>query len=53
MECDPFAIVEAMTISAYAVGCEHGFIYVRGEYPLAAQRLGAAITAARAAGTAG
>jgi NADH-quinone oxidoreductase subunit F len=53
MECDPFAIVEAMTISAYAVGCERGFIYVRGEYPLAAQRLGAAIAAARTAGLLG
>ena len=37
MEYDPFAIVEAMTIAAYAAGCERGFIYVRGEYPLAAR----------------
>jgi NADH-quinone oxidoreductase subunit F len=53
MECDPFAIVEAMTISAYAAGCELGFIYVRGEYPLAAERLAGAIAAAHAAGLLG
>ena len=53
MECDPFAIVEAMTISAYAVGSERGFIYVRGEYPLATERLSGAIAAARAAGLLG
>ena len=53
MECDPFAIVEAMTIAAYAIGCEHGFIYVRGEYPLAAQRLENAIAATRAEGLLG
>jgi NADH-quinone oxidoreductase subunit F len=47
MECDPYAIVEAMTIAAYAVGCEQGFIYIRGEYPLAARRIGNAIAQAR------
>jgi NADH-quinone oxidoreductase subunit F len=39
MESDPFALLEAMTIAAYATGCEHGFIYVRAEYPLAHARL--------------
>ena len=38
MEDDPFAIVEAMTIAAFAAGCEHGYIYIRGEYPLAHAR---------------
>ena len=47
MERDPYAIVEAMTIAAYAAGCERGFIYVRGEYPLAAHCLQVAIDAAR------
>jgi NADH-quinone oxidoreductase subunit F len=47
MEGDPYAIVEAMTIAAYATGCEHGYIYIRGEYPLAAQRLQHAIDQAR------
>jgi NADH-quinone oxidoreductase subunit F len=50
MECDPFAVVEAITIAAFAAGCSHGFVYLRGEYPLAAQRLENAFSAARAAG---
>jgi NADH-quinone oxidoreductase subunit F len=50
MEEDPFAVLEAMTIVAYATGCAHGYIYVRGEYPLAIERLEAAIAAARAGG---
>ena len=33
MEGDPFAVVEAMTIAAYATGCERGYLYLRGEYP--------------------
>ena len=48
MEGDPFAILEGMTIAALAVGAEKGFIYVRGEYPLAAERLSHAIKAASA-----
>jgi NADH-quinone oxidoreductase subunit F len=47
MEQDPFAVVEAMTISGIATGCEYGYIYVRGEYPVAAQRLQHAIGQAR------
>jgi NADH-quinone oxidoreductase subunit F len=50
MEEDPFAIVEAMTIGAFATGCATGFIYIRGEYPLAAARLQHAIDATRAHG---
>jgi NADH-quinone oxidoreductase subunit F len=50
MEHDPFALVEALTICGLAVGAERGWIYVRGEYPFAATRLGAAIEHARAAG---
>ncbi|MEK7466425.1 MAG: NAD(P)H-dependent oxidoreductase subunit E [Planctomycetota bacterium] len=53
MEGDPFAVVEGMTIGGFATGCEHGFIYIRGEYPLAAKRMQAAIDAARAAGMLG
>jgi NADH-quinone oxidoreductase subunit F len=53
MEDDPFALVEAMTIAAFVTGCERGWIYVRGEYPLAAARLAAAIAAARARGLLG
>jgi NADH-quinone oxidoreductase subunit F len=50
MECDPFALVEAMTIAAYATGCERGFVYVRAEYPLAHERLEHAFEQARARG---
>ena len=53
MEGDPFGLVEAMTIAAFATSCEHGFIYVRGEYPLATERLQGAIDAARARGLLG
>jgi NADH-quinone oxidoreductase subunit F len=53
MEHDPYAIVEAMTIAAYAVGCEHAFIYIRGEYPLATQRIANAIAQARKHGLLG
>jgi NADH-quinone oxidoreductase subunit F len=53
MEEDPFAVVEAMTIAAFATGCEQGYLYIRGEYPLATQRLCDAIVQARAAGLLG
>jgi NADH-quinone oxidoreductase subunit F len=48
MEGDPFAILEGMTIAAFAVGAKKGYIYLRGEYPFAAGRLEKAIHAARA-----
>ena len=47
MELDPFAVIEAMTIAGFVTGAELGYLYVRGEYPLAAARLEAAITQAR------
>ena len=47
MEGDPFAIVEAMTIAALTTGCEHGYLYVRGEYPLARRRIENAVREAR------
>lgn len=34
MEGDPYKMIEGMTIAAYAVGAENGYIYVRAEYPL-------------------
>jgi NADH-quinone oxidoreductase subunit F len=46
-EHDPFSVVEAMTIAAHAVGAEHGYLYLRGEYPLAWERLVNAVTQAR------
>ena len=53
LEEDPFALVEAMTIAGYATGCGQGFIYLRGEYPVARERVQHAIDAARAAGLLG
>jgi NADH-quinone oxidoreductase subunit F len=43
MEHDPYSLVEAMTIAGYATGCERGYLYIRGEYPLATARLENAI----------
>jgi NADH-quinone oxidoreductase subunit F len=53
MEGDPFAVVEALTIAGFATGSEHGYIYVRGEYPLATHFLQNAIEEARIAGLLG
>jgi NADH-quinone oxidoreductase subunit F len=50
MELDPFSVVEALTIAGYATGAERGFVYVRGEYPLATERLEGAIEEARVHG---
>src|SRR5205807_9794830 len=43
MEHDPFALIEAMTIAGFATGCERGYLYLRGEYPLALARIENAI----------
>ena len=43
LEGDPHSIIEAMLIAAYAVGASEGYVYVRGEYVLAQERLRTAI----------
>lgn len=43
LEGDPHSIIEALTISAYAVGADEGYVYIRGEYGLAQERLAKAI----------
>jgi NADH-quinone oxidoreductase subunit F len=50
IEGDPYSLIEAMTIAAYATDCEHGFVYLRGEYPQAHAILGAALHEARRRG---
>jgi len=50
LEGDPYALVEAMTIAAHATGCEHGYLYIRGEYSLAARRMEHAIRQCRSRG---
>jgi NADH-quinone oxidoreductase subunit F len=42
-----------MTIAGFATGCEHGFLYIRGEYPLATERLAHAIRLCRDRGLLG
>ncbi len=49
LEGDPFAVVEAMTIGAFATGASQGYIYIRGEYPEAEAAIRGAIGAARGA----
>ncbi|AGB40371.1 NADH:ubiquinone oxidoreductase, NADH-binding (51 kD) subunit [Halobacteroides halobius DSM 5150] len=53
LEGDPYSVIEGMTIGAYAIGANQGFVYVRAEYPLAVERLQGAIENARAAGMLG
>jgi NADH-quinone oxidoreductase subunit F len=53
MEGDPYALIEAMTIAAYATGCTRGYLYIRGEYPRATARLQHAIATARSRGLLG
>jgi bidirectional [NiFe] hydrogenase diaphorase subunit len=43
LESDPHSILEGMAIAGYAVGANQGYVYIRGEYPLAIKRLQAAI----------
>ncbi len=43
LEQDPHLLIEGMVISAYAIGAEKGYIYIRGEYPKAAQILEGAV----------
>ena len=53
LEGDPHSIIEGMLLGGYAIGADKGYVYVRAEYPLAVERLGAAIDQARAAGLLG
>ena len=53
LEGDPHAVLEAMAIAGYAIGANHGYIYVRAEYPIAVKRLQIAIGQAREYGLLG
>ncbi|MGD2251498.1 MAG: NADH-ubiquinone oxidoreductase-F iron-sulfur binding region domain-containing protein [Anaerolineales bacterium] len=53
MEDNPHQVLEGMMIAAYAVGAQHGYFYIRGEYPIAIDRIRGAIRAARRAGILG
>ncbi|WP_410670304.1 NAD(P)H-dependent oxidoreductase subunit E [Amycolatopsis sp. cmx-4-68] len=53
LEGDPFALVEAMTIAAFAIGARHGYVYLRGEYPRALRLLRNALAVCRERGLLG
>ncbi len=45
MECDPHQLLEGMILAAYTIGADVAFVFIRGEYPLAARLLREAIAA--------
>ncbi len=53
LEGNPHAVLEGLTIGAYAVGAHEGYIYVRQEYPLAVQNVFTAIKQAEEHGLLG
>lgn len=53
IEGDPHSLIEGMLIAAYAIGAAMGYVYVRAEYPIAVERLTAAIEEARKRGLLG
>ena len=53
LEDDPHSVLEAMAITAYAIGAQSGYIYVRAEYPTAVERLKIAIAQAHEYGLLG
>jgi len=53
MEGNPHVVLEGMAIGAYAIGANHGYIYVRQEYPLAVENLRIAIKQAEEQGLLG
>ena len=53
MEGDPFSVIEAITIAGLTIGAELGYVYIRGEYPVATERLRQAVAAAKEGGMLG
>lgn len=47
LEGDPHSVIEGMIIGAFAIGSSEGYVYVRGEYPLAVENITRAINDAR------
>ena len=52
-EGDPHSVIEGMLIGGYAIGAQHGVVYIRAEYPIAVERLKAALEMAREEGLLG
>ncbi|NIL98373.1 MAG: NADH-quinone oxidoreductase subunit L, partial [Planctomycetales bacterium] len=53
MEDNPHRVLEGMLICAYAVGASSGYLYIRGEYPIAIKRIRKALIDARRKGIMG
>jgi len=53
LEGDPHSVIEAMAIAGYAIGSNHGYVYVRAEYPVAVKHLQIALDQARSYGLLG
>jgi len=53
IEGDPHSLIEGMTLAAFAIGAQEGYIYCRAEYPLAIKRLMVAIEQAEEYGLLG
>lgn len=53
IEGDPHSIIEGLMIGGYAIGANMGYVYIRAEYPIAVERLSAAIEDARSHGLLG
>jgi NADH-quinone oxidoreductase subunit F len=50
MEGDPHQLIEGMAVAAYAIQADIGYIFLRGEYRISAQRLNFALSEARERG---
>lgn len=50
LERDPHQLIEGIALSSYALGVNHSFIYIRGEYARPARRVQRAVDEAYAAG---
>ena len=53
IERDPHQMIEGMLIACYAIGAQHAYIYIRGEFALGAKILERALAEARTAGYVG
>jgi NADH-quinone oxidoreductase subunit F len=53
LEETPHQIIEGILIAAYAIGCHHAFIYIRGEFQDGYEIMRDAVAQARAAGIIG
>ena len=53
LEGNPHLVLEGMLIAAYAIGSQHGYVYVRAEYPLAVHHLKIAMAQAEELGLIG